>query len=248
MLPGPRCSELTNAVATVEADDIGFTLSIADSTIINGGRGLYAGLQQGVDEVILPSGTKICGYCTGRFVESTSGDKAVPFAFSDAQMLVMWKGELRPLQAAVTESGATKVFGHKVQRYGPGGVAVMVTLDETVTQRILVPNEEDARDTTALELATIGQFCNDLAFDGAEGLEKEDAFWEYEKRSQTANVLTLAWRLDLDDDGETLVPRELQLITSRDVRLSEPEMAVEIGLHYGVNYWRELVSRGFATS
>ena len=193
---GPKLfGDPPEVVAKVEADDVGLTLLVADSLVAKGGRGLYARLQDGVDEVILPSGITICGYCRGKFTDRADGDKAVPFAFSDAQRLVMWRGELRPLQAAVAESGATSILGHKLQRYGPNGMAVMVSIDEAFTERILVPDEEDEEDTTRLGLPTVGQFVNDLAFDNAASLQAADAMWEYERRSEAANVLTLAWDL-----------------------------------------------------
>ena len=244
--PGSRSpGEPPNVVLSVDSASDGLTLLVADSLIADGGRGLYARLRDGVEELEIPSGTHICGYCFGRWTDSATGDKAVPFAFTDAQRLVMWGGELRPLQAAVAESGATGLFGHKVLRYGPNGIGVMVSIDEGTTERILVPDDANLADTTRLSLSTIGQFVNDLAFDGVAALEAQDAMWEYEKRSEKANVLTLAWDLELD--GETLVPRELQLVTARDLRFAEPGACIELGLHYGVEYWRELVARGFCT-
>jgi len=42
----------------------------------------------------------------------------VPFAFSDAQQLVLHDGELKPLQRAVADSGADEVWAHSVRRYG----------------------------------------------------------------------------------------------------------------------------------
>ena len=35
-----------------------------------------------------------------------------------------------------------------------------------------------------------------------------------------------------------LAPGGLQLVTTRDVRFAEPGVSVELGLHYGVQYWR----------
>jgi hypothetical protein len=177
------------------------------------------------------------------FTERSTGDKAVPFAFTDAQRLVMWQGELRPLQAVISGSDAESVLGHKLQRYGPGGIGVMVTLDEGFTERILVPDDANEEDTTHLSLRTIGQFVNDHAFGGAAALREPDAMWEYERQSDAANVLTLAWSLQMDDQRE-LVPHDLQLISNRDLQFSEPGVSVELGLHYGVQYWRELVERG----
>jgi hypothetical protein len=68
--------------------------------------------------------------------------------------------------------------------------------------------------------------------------------------SEKLNCLLLVWQLGLlpPDAGEgagTLVPSQVVLVTSRDVRLNVPGMSFEMGARYGMQYWRVLSELGW---
>lgn len=238
--PGPRIGVPSNVRASF-ATELGVTLQLADSLIPSAGRGLFMCLTEGQTEVMLPSSTPLCGYCEdAMWCEKVTGDKAVPFSFADAQQLVMWQGELQPLQACVIQSRASALFGHTVHRYGPNGAGVMVNPDNEWTTRMLVPMGGEDDRPASLSLCSMGQYANDFAFSGKAALQRPEAFWEYEAASASSNVLTLVWDLELDKQG-VLQPREVQLVTTRDLLVNKPLLSVELGLHYGVQYWRDLL-------
>lgn len=251
-------------------------------------------------------------------------------------------GELKPLQRAISDSGAHGVWGHSVRRYGPSGEGVSVVPD-SVTRRVLVPLEQavaadveaevaayeaeraaehdaagpasemdgdpaevdgdlDEMDGDAVEIdeeelaamavpepgfEELGQYCNDLAFD--KGMLATDAgSFEYEVRararpsrwrirkynhapspthpdphptlpqaaSEKLNCLLLVWQLGLMPSsapggtsgagaGTLLVPSQVVLVTSRDVRLNVPGKSFEMGARYGMQYWRVLSELGW---
>jgi len=223
---------------------------------------------------------------------------------------VLHDGELKPLQRAISDSGAHGVWGHSVRRYGPSGEGVSVVPD-SVTRRVLVPLEQavaadveaevaayeaeraaerdaagpafeldgdpaevdgdlDEMDGDAVEIdeeelaamavpepgfEELGQYCNDLAFD--KGMLATDAgSFEYEAASEKLNCLLLVWQLGLMPSsapsgtsgagaGTILVPSQVVLVTSRDVRLNVPGKSFEMGARYGLQYWRVLSELGW---
>eukprot|EP00967_Tisochrysis_lutea_P125518 scaffold211119_cov30-Tisochrysis_lutea.AAC.2 len=78
--------------------------------------------------------------------------QAVPFAFGDAQQLVLHDGELKPLQRAITDSGASELWAHSMRRYGPNGEGISVVPD-SITRRVLVPMEEAVASQVEAEAA-----------------------------------------------------------------------------------------------
>ena len=78
---GPLPSfEMMEAGCLIE--DLGLEVLVGTSVDSSRGRGLFIALQEGVEEVILPRGTPICGYCRGTFSDEGLGDKTVAYAFS----------------------------------------------------------------------------------------------------------------------------------------------------------------------
>lgn len=223
------------ATAAVVAHPQPFAISVRPSHISSGGRGLFLRANEG-GAATIPAGTPVCAYGPGEFVATVpaGATKAVPFTFSDAQQLVLWDGELQPLQAAMSSTGADELFAHRVMRYGPNGLGVMVSADPEVSDRILIPtgDEDDTADR-------MGQFANDLAFAPAL-LTRTDARWEYEQRSAEANSLTLAWKLRLltTATGHMLEPDTVWQVAARDIVLPEDAGWVEVGCHYGLDFWR----------
>jgi hypothetical protein len=65
---------------------------------------------------------------------------------------VLHDGELKPLQRAISDSGAHGVWGHSVRRYGPNGEGVSVVPD-SVTRRVLVPLEQAVAADVEAEVA-----------------------------------------------------------------------------------------------
>ena len=140
-------------------------------------------------------------------------------------------------------SRADELFAHRVTRYGPNGLGVMVSADPEVSDRILIP-ADDGQDTAD----RMGQFANDLGFAPAL-LARTDARWEYEHRSEEANSLTLAWKLRLltTATGHRLEPDEVWQVAARDIVLPEDAGWVEVGCHYGLDFWRRWAEEDYIT-
>lgn len=272
-VPGPSIQAPTAVETKVHIAELGVVLQVAQSLVAPGERGLFIRLADDFprDHVVLPAGRPLCGYCGGAnvFTDAVRGNMAVPFAFDSAQSVVLYHGELRPLQQVVTESGADGVYAHRVQRYGPGGAGVMVTRDEAVTRRVLVPDEARAAAAGGVPGCTregVAQFCNDHAY-SPDLLERKEAGWTYERASFERNLLILAWSLrpssrdePLDEPvhdptpwadrpqgsspaqgarATTLVPGAMCAVLARAARLDRSAGSVELGLHYGIDYWRQ---------
>ena len=75
-------------------------------------------------------------------------------------------------------------------------------------------------------------------------LAQKDAYWVYEQASAESNLLALFWSVRLeegkgDEDEAQWVPGEVQLVTQRDTRLpAQAGVAHELGVMYGIEYWR----------
>uniref|UniRef100_A0A7S3T441 Uncharacterized protein n=1 Tax=Emiliania huxleyi TaxID=2903 RepID=A0A7S3T441_EMIHU len=249
----PRYPAAVRASAAVEVpiELLGVTLAVQDSRLPGAGQGLFVSLADGADSATISSGEVLCGYCDeSTLVDEATGDKAVPFAFGDAQKLVLLAGELMPLQRAIAGSGASSLHGHAVRRYGPGDAGVSVVPD-SLTQRILVPRP-GAPPASELGRGSLGQFANDLAFERGL-LGRRHAALEYETASAASNSLSLVWELTLlpprrgggGAAGGMLVPSRVVLVTSRDISLTAGGSAVELGCHYGLQYWRVLQELGW---
>lgn len=210
------------------------------------------------------------GTC-GEFVKEATGDKAVPFCL-EASSLVSWCDQtVRPLQSIILEKGATMLEGHRILRYGPNNIGVRVSIDNDVMPaRTFVPTpSEETISTFGWE--TIGQFVNDYAFSPSlfQTDDELSALWKYEETSNKQNHVMICWNLqnyatnDDDDDsagdnnqqpttmeGEmkaatttttTLFQSGVRCVAQRDFHLSDGEY-LEIGCHYGIEFWRDLMA------
>lgn len=252
-LPGPACAIPQGLQLEVELEDAGVVLQVAQSLVAPGELGLFAKCAPGKERAIIESGQVLCGYCADALlVSAIEGDKAVPFHFPDAQMLVMYNNELRPLQAAIAESKASQMYGHTVRRYGHNQIGVMVTPDGATTRRFLVPKAAaaEAGGVAALDSESLAQFCNDLAFSPGV-IERNDAMVAYDAASDAANTLLLVWRVmpceqELGAEGESigqvvtsLQPESVCAVATRDTRLERSAGSVELGCRYGLDFWRQ---------
>jgi hypothetical protein len=77
-LTGPSIARPSALVAEVALDSLGVVVQVGNSMIPSAGRGLFLRLDEGVEDVIIPSGTTLCGYCDGVLVEQAVGDKVQP--------------------------------------------------------------------------------------------------------------------------------------------------------------------------
>ena len=83
-----------SAAVEVPIELPGVTLAVQDSRLPGAGQGLFVSLADGADSATISSGEVLCGYCDeSTLVDEATGDKAVPFAFGDAQKLVLLAGE-----------------------------------------------------------------------------------------------------------------------------------------------------------
>jgi hypothetical protein len=222
-----------------------FGIAVRPSLAVPGERGLFLRAEEESGAVTVSTGTLVCTYGQGELVAIVprNATMAVPFAFNDAQQLILWDDELQPLQAAVASSGADELYAHRMLRYGPRGLGIMVSIDSEVSDRILIPMD-GGTDTTE----RMGQFANDLGF-APELLTRTDASWEYERASALANSLTLAWKLRLliTETGTRLVPDTLWQVAARDIVLQVDAGWVEVGCHYGLDFWRRRHAESFET-
>ena len=59
---GPETPSLSNVYASIEVEDSGLVVEVADSLVANGGRGLFVRLADGAQPITLDKGTPFCGY------------------------------------------------------------------------------------------------------------------------------------------------------------------------------------------
>ena len=82
----------------------------------------------------------------------------------------------------------------------------------------------------------IGQYLNDNAF-SEDLLSKESALWEYEAASDKKNHVMLCWNLLLGEEG--LHKDGVRCVARRDFTV---DGFLELGCHYGLEYWRQRCS------
>lgn len=84
--------------------------------------------------------------------------------------------------------------------------------------------------------SSIGEYANDFAF-SSDLLNDDTCLWEYEDRLDQRNHIMLCWRLCLDLSTNELVTDGLDCVVRRDFAFHG---TVELGCHYGLEYWRQL--------
>ena len=249
-LPGPSFdagSLHASTIGRVPLPEHGLELVIADSRIPGAGRGLFA-CTTTADAPLLPAGTPLCGLAVGTWREEAKGDSAVPFEFTGVEQLVLHEGELAPLERPLRARGDSGLFAHKVVRYGMGGLLVSNRPDPDLPapSRMFIPTPPAAGGALLSPeewREQAGQYANDLAYE-PELFARGDAYWAYEANSAASNLLTLFWRVRLreeDVDGAQCewVPDEVMCVTQRDAQPpAQAGVAHELGITYGIEYWR----------
>lgn len=133
-------------------------------------------------------------------------------------------------------------------RYGPPGQQTLMVSnapgpDLSAPERMFIPTPPEGELLPEAWRQQAGQFANDLAFDPGL-LARKDAYWVYEQASAESNLLALFWSVRLEEgEGEEeeaqWMPGEVQLVTQRDARLpAQAGVAHELGVMYGIEYWR----------
>ena len=82
---------------------LGVRLFVGPSAVPGAGRGLFVGLLEGREEVVVPEGTCLAGYARGAFRAREAGDKAVLYAFTGAGQSVFFGGAVMPLGDALVQ-------------------------------------------------------------------------------------------------------------------------------------------------
>jgi len=77
-LAGPSVARPSALLAEVALDSLGVVVQVGNSLLPSAGRGLFLRLDEGVEDVVIPSGTPLCGYCDGVLIEQAIGDKVQP--------------------------------------------------------------------------------------------------------------------------------------------------------------------------
>lgn len=209
------------------------SLIVAQSELVKPERGLF--LYSEFPKLI-EAGDILCGYGGyGNFVESVGDqDKAVSYHL-DASSLVVYRGRVSSVQAVISETGAKSLKGHSLTTYGPNGMGLRLSSDSTMRARILVPSENEEFDWIS-----IGQYANDHAF-SEDLLQQKESLWKYEERSNSCNHVSLCWHLHFDKGEKNLFPDGARLVARREFWVNG---TVELGCHYGMNYWRQMEKNG----
>lgn len=228
---GPETPSLSNVYASIELEESGLVVEVADSLVADGGRGLFVRLADGAQPVTLDKGTPFCGYAQGAMEQSAdaAGGKTVAFQLRSVDAAVFFEGELRSARACLEgyrlESGAVSgIVGHTEVR-DDAGALVGLEIDPTQRQ-YFVPAPEQPSPT----IMTLGQYANDLAVGGGNGEQ-------YEERAASENMLVLVQRLERDPETpSTLRPSRPIPTLGRTVTISN-SLPMEVGCRYGGRYW-----------
>eukprot|EP01041_Mallomonas_annulata_P009675 gene9675-20118_t len=210
-------------------NELGLEIMVGPSLVASG-QGLYIRLNPDVDSVTLPAGTPLCGYSKGTLQLSETGDKTVGYKFTDTSYGVFFRKKLIPLIVAIQaitdeKSDATNVFlGH------------LLLFNETSNQLQILPDPEYTGgnyfipyDIEEYGPGNLGQFANDLAYEGDETTAES-----YVESSKLNNILEIVWRMDVHEGK--LVPTWPVVCLSRDVLFTNKD-PMECGVQYSWRYW-----------
>ena len=114
---GPSCNELSNIVASIELEESGLIVEVADSLVANGGRGLFVRLMDGVESVTLDAASPFCGYASGSMqVEPDAlGGKTVAFLLGGLDTAVFFEGRLATIRMLLQDGeNIERIAGHDV--------------------------------------------------------------------------------------------------------------------------------------
>ena len=233
---GPSCNELSNIVASIELEESGLIVEVADSLVANGGRGLFVRLMDGVELVTLDAASPFCGYASGSMqVEPDAlGGKTVAFLLGGLDTAVFFEGRLATIRMLLQDGeNIERIAGHDVLRGGDSGEVERVEVDHAWEgPRYFIPASTTP---DPIDIMGIGQFANDLAIGRS---TENDAESTYEMRSKAANLLVLVQRLERDPNSPgkaTLRPSRPISTLSRDITFRNTA-PMEIGCEYGAQY------------
>lgn len=248
---GPVAETLRNVQASIELEESGLVLEVADSLVANGGLGLFVRVLDGAGSVTLDGGSPLCGYAAGEMADTpdAAGGKTVAFQLRSPDAAVFFEGRLRTVRdLLLSEEGVESVAGHALVRDATSGSVDRLELQGE--PRYFVPAAEQPSPPTIM---TLGQRANDLALgeavaeagsaaaqgEGGEGGEEYVAADEamYTGRSAVANALVLVQRLERNPDAPTeLRPTRPITTLARTVTFANV-VPMEVGCQYGGQYW-----------
>ena len=126
------CNELSNIVASIELEESGLIVEVADSLVANGGRGLFVRLMDGVELVTLDAASPFRGYASGSMqVEPDAlGGKTVAFLLGGLDTAVFFEGRLATIRMLLQDGeNIERIAGHDVLRGGDSGEVERVEVD-----------------------------------------------------------------------------------------------------------------------
>mmetsp|Transcript_34299 Transcript_34299/g.39051 ORF Transcript_34299/g.39051 Transcript_34299/m.39051 type:complete len:306 (-) Transcript_34299:282-1199(-) len=250
---GPAGS-IADTEGGIVVGDLSLQVSVAKS-LVSKGRGLFLCIyndegepESVVEEIVIPSGTPICGYARGYFSDKEDGDKSVTFLFggdSANTTAVFYNQQLMTLSDALLENYQERnddekgkpllLFGHHIEIDAENEV-VTVKADSKFSSRIFIP---DVKKEDEFSASSLGMYANDLAYD------PDSNEVQYFENSERNNILQLVWRLAKDEENGMMVPTWPVVIVKQDVRLLNT-MPFEVGLQYGFNYWDAVTKNGIS--
>jgi hypothetical protein len=237
---GPEAETLRNVQASIELEESGLVLEVADSLVANGGLGLFVRVLDGAGSVTLDGGSPLCGYAEGEMADTpdAAGGKTVAFQLRSPDAVVFFEGRLRTVRdLLLSEEGVESIAGHALVRDAASGSVDRLELRGE--PRYFVPAAEQPSPPTIM---TLGQRANDLALteaSGAEGVEEyvpaDEAM--YRGCSAVANALVLVQRLERSPETPSeLRPTRPITTLARTVTFANA-LPMEVGCQYGGQYW-----------
>ena len=238
---GPMCDEnaLSNCVASLELQDAGLVIEVADSVAVaEGGRGLFVRCLGETESVTLDEGTAVCGYASGEMRSSpdSEGGKSVGFALASLDSVVWFEQQLCAVRDLLEDESIAGIAGHVAEYDAETGEWTAIGLDlDYVGPRYFVPSAEQPQPLT---IGAVGQMANDLAVGSLEAEDEAEAAAGYEEKSDDSNLLVLVFRLERDpDDPRVLVPTRPISTLAKSITFVN-DVPMEIGCHYGARYWK----------
>lgn len=245
---GPSVSIEINdndAECTIELPS-GLVLELRPSTIgENAGLGLFVRKKSSdIENVLQTQGSAFCGYgpC-GQITDSLDGfseyqrQRSFEFMLADGFDSYVWhKGSLLTVWDVLQSTGATGVKSHHlvaVEEYDDSSSsrAGLKLIHNPEEPCYMIPPAEPPQ-TKSLTIQTIGHMCNDLA-GGKQGQSEE----EYDVASNKHNLLVLVSNVVVRDG--ILEPSGMPILTlSKTVGIANVNESIEVGLRYGVSYWK----------
>lgn len=234
---------LRNVQVSIELEESGLVLEVADSLVANGGLGLFVRVLDGAGSVTLDGGSPLCGYAEGEMADTpdSAGGKTVAFQLRSPDAAVFFEGRLRTVRdLLLSEKGVESVAGHALVYDASGSVDRLELQGEP---RYFVPAAKQPSPPTIM---TLGQRANDLALGEASGAAAQGDGGEeyvaadeamYSGRSAVANALVLVQRLERSPDTPSeLRPTRPITTLARTVTFANVS-PMEVGCQYGGQYW-----------